>query len=222
MGDTIGQDTTLRFRVNAPDGSRFAATANNWYRVDDGGCCNNSPGGTMLGGTPTPNDGIFRTYTVENGEVTVTWRDTDLLATMGAPRTVIISLLPADASGNRVGTQPVADATVILTAPDSASVIPQQPSVIADGVPHPITVDIDSVRDNLGNRVPDGARVALTAVNWYRRADGGCCNNAAGGAVTGGESTLNDGNFRTVTLAGGSAQLTWSPATSCLTARASR
>lgn len=209
-GDTIGQQMVLRFRVAAPDGTRFAATAGLWYRLIDGGYHNGSAGGTVIG-DPTPNDGSFRSFTAVGGEVAVPYSDAGLLADFGSPREVVVALLPADASGNRVGsTTPVGEARILLGALDSASTLPQQPTTIADGVDRPILVDVNSVRDNFGNRITDGLRIAATAGAYYRRDDGGYHNGSFGGTLSGGDVTPNDGSFRTYALVNGAAQLTYS------------
>lgn len=208
IGDTADDRIVLRFRTNAPDGSRFAATAATWYRLD-GGFPNGSAGGSLVGGAATPNDGNFRTFTATGGEVVVTYSDAGVLADFASPRTAVVALVPADAGGNRVGFVPVAEARVLIAALDSASVLPQQTSLIADGVDRAIVVDVNSVRDNFGNEVGDGTRIALTVAAWYRRSDGGYSNGSAGGALGGGVATPNDGNFRTVMLAGGAAQVVY-------------
>jgi hypothetical protein len=210
LGDTIDQQVTIRFRVAAPDGTKFAATAQNWYRVADGGYGNGSAGGAIVDGAPTPNDGAFRTFTAINGEVAVTYSDAGVLSEFGTPRTAVIALTTADGAGNRINTTAIAEAHVALGALDSASIIPQHPSALADGVDRPIAVDITGVRDNYGRRITNGTRVAVTAQTWYRRGDGGFGNGAAGGILSGGIGTPNDGNFRTVTLVDGAAQLNYS------------
>ncbi len=52
-------------------------------------CCNNSAGGALVGGTATPNDGSFRTFTATGGEVVVTYSDAPVLADFGAPRVAV-------------------------------------------------------------------------------------------------------------------------------------
>lgn len=210
-GDTIGQEMVVRFRVAVPDGTKFAATAVTWYRVD-GGWHNGSAGGTMVGGEPTPNDSRFRTYTVTGGEVAVTYSDAGVFADFGAPQTTTIALVPANAAARKTADTPVAEAQILLGALDSASILPQQISTIADGVDRPIAVDINSARDNFGNAVTDGTRIALTADTWYRRNDGGWHNASPGGTMSGGVPTPNDSRFRTYTLVNGAAQGAYSAA----------
>jgi hypothetical protein len=208
-GDTIGQEITVRFRVNVPDGTKFAAAARAWYRLD-GGYHNGSAGGTIVGGVPTPNDGDFRTFTATGGEVAVTYSDAGVFADFGGPQVAVIALVPANAANNRTTHVPVAEARILIGALDSASILPQQVSAVADGVDRPFAVAINSVRDNYGNAILNGTRLALAARPWYRRSDGGYHNGSAGGAISGGVPTPNDGDFRTVELVDGAAQANYS------------
>lgn len=211
-GDAIAQQTTLRFRLNVPDGTKYAVTAATWYRLSDGAYHNSSAGGTIIGGVPTPNDGDFRTFTVTNGELVVTYSDASVYAGFGETPPAVIAVVPANASNNnRVGTTPVAEARVLIGVLDSASILPQDISAIADGVDRPISGVINSVRDLYGNAVLNGTRLAVTSRAWYRRSDGGYHNGSTGGVITGGVATANDGDFRTFELVNGSTAFTYSP-----------
>ena len=68
-------------------------------------------------------------------------------------------------------------------------------------------ITLTNIRDAVGNLVPDGTRIAVTAAVWYNR-DGSYHNGSAGGAIGGGAATPNDGNFRTFVVTGG--QVTFS------------
>ena len=152
----------------------------------------------------------------------MTYSDAGVFADFAAPRSVTIALVPANAAGNKTADMPVAEANILLGALDSASILPQQVSSIADGVDRPIAVDINSARDNYGNTVTDGTRIAITSTAWYRRHDGGWNNGSPGGVVSGGVPTPNDGRFRTYTLIGGAAQATYSPGSLVQTQRHDR
>ena len=73
----------------------------------------------------------------------------------------------------------------------------------------------------LRDGVPDGTKVAITAVLWYRVSDGGYHNGSAGGTMLGGEATPNDGNFRTYTVTNGQVTATYSSEGVFVTTRAS-
>jgi hypothetical protein len=181
-----------------PDGTKVAITAQPWYRLADGGWNNNSAGGTMVGGDPTPNDGGFRTYTVTGGQVTATYSSAGVFVERGATNAAILSVLGATPSGNRIAERPFAVATVTLAGLDTGTFT--GPATMSPGTTTSIT--LTNIRDAVGNLVPDGTRIALTAAVWYNR-DGSYSNNSAGGAIGGGVATPNDGNFRTFVVTGG-------------------
>ncbi len=208
-GDSVADTVTLRFRVNAPDGTLFAATAVPWYRASDGQWNNGSAGGTVVGGVPTPNDSQFRTFVASGGEVEVTYADTGVLLRMFESVTAVVALLPANASG-RIGTRPIVEARVKVGGLHSATVVPDAVASVADGVDRPNGVSINSVRDIHGRAVIEGSKIAVTAKLWYRRSDGGYHNGSSGGTVRGGVATPNDGDFRTVALANGEARFSYS------------
>lgn len=209
-GNTISEQTVIRFRTAAADGTKFAVTAGTWYRLDGSYGNGSQGGGSFPGSTSTPNDGSFRTYTAQGGEVVVTYDDGGVFADFGTPGQIVVAMVPADANGSRTTHVPVAEARIVVTALDSASIVPQQTSVLADGVNRPVVVDVNSVRDNAGNLVPDGTALALTVANWYRRSDGAFGNGSGGGALSGGVASPNDGSFRSTTLANGAGQLVYS------------
>jgi hypothetical protein len=181
--------------------------------LSDGNYSNGSAGGTMIGGEATPNDGSFRTYTVTDGQVVATYSDAGLFIEPGATAPAIVSVLPAQPNGNRIGSRPFATATVVLTGIDSTTFM--APATVAPG--QTVSVTLTNIRDTVGNLVPDGARIAATARQWYNR-DGTYHNGSAGGTVTGGVSTPNDGEFRTFTVSGGQVTITFTaPAASNVT-----
>jgi len=210
--NTIGEQKTIRFKLpGVSDGQKVAVTAATWYRLD-GGWNNGSAGGAITGGDPTPNDGDFRTFTVVGGEIAVTYSDTGVLAPVGGIVQAVISVVTANAAGSRAGSAtPIAAAAVSLGGVDSASVIPASTAQVADGLDRPVSVEVNSIRDANGRLAPDGTMVALTAATWYRNVDGGWHNGSAGGTITGGAATPNDGDFRTFTVAGGRVLATYSP-----------
>jgi hypothetical protein len=222
-GDGVPATKTVRFTQLTtlagqpiPNGTVLGVRGDSWYRVTDGGCCNSAPdGGVIVNGTVSPTNGDLKLIAVENGGLTVQYSDSGLVVPFGTTRTGVISVLEMNGT-NYASSRPIAAAGIYLGALESASVIPDQTSALADGVDRPFTVEVNSVRDNLGNRVPDGVGFGLTADNYYRLSDGGCCNNSAGGEITGGETVTNDNDFRAFTLVNGSATGLYSSSTLAL------
>lgn len=218
-GDASPETLIVRFTQlstwsGAPmaEGATVGVLAAEWYRVVDGGWSNGSAGGAILNGVPSPANGALRLLTVQNGAVTVEFSDADLYTPFDATRRSVISLLEVDANGQQTNNRPIASAAIDLPHVQSATIIPAQTSALADGADRPMAVEINSVRDRLGNRVPDGARVGLTAEEWYRRSDGGWSNGSAGGVISGGDPVANGSGFRAFTLVDGVARGLYSPA----------
>jgi hypothetical protein len=157
----------------------------------------------MTGGDPTPNDSRFRTYTVTGGQVTATYSSAGVFVVRGSTDAAVLSVLGATAAGNRIAERPFAATTVTLAGLDSGTFT--GPATVSPGATTAIT--LTNIRDAVGNLVPDGTRIAVTAAVWYNH-DGSYSNNSAGGAIGGGAATPNDGNFRTFVVTGG--QVTFS------------
>jgi hypothetical protein len=197
LSDVVISDLRDSQGRTVPDGTRVAVTAANWYRASDGGCCNNSIGGGFLGGAAT-NDGNFKAFTVNNGRLQFTYADTGIALRTGETGPAIVSVLPADGAGNRIGSTPILSTTIMLAGIGSATF--SAPATVTPG--GTATVVFSDIRDQFGTRVPDGTRVGLTAANWYRTSDGGCCNNSAGGSISDGQAA-QDGSFKMFSVTNG-------------------
>ena len=196
-----------------PDGTKVAVTAREWYRQSDGGYSNGSFGGAIIGGTPTPNDGDFRTFDVTGGQVTFTYSNNFLTLDRSATATTVIAILPASGNGSRIATAPFAEVRITQAGVTSASIVATPASTLADGTRRPVAVAVTNLRDAAGNLVPDGTRIALTGRPWYRRSDGGYPNGSVGGIFIDGTFTPNDGDFRTFTVTNGRVDATYSAET---------
>ena len=192
-----------------PDGTKFAMTAQNFGRTD-GYCCTNSAGGTLLGGVATPNDGRMRTYETVGGQIVVTYSAEGLVYGPGTVATAVVVVVPADAANNKIGDRPILAIPVKLAAVSSGTIVPAVSSVLGDGAVHPVRVTLSGLKDALGNPVPDGTHVALTAAN-FARLDGYCCTGSVGGEFLDGAAVPNDGRMRAYTVAGGRVEATYSP-----------
>jgi len=77
---TSGQTATVTFASikdaagnPVPDGTVVAATVGNCTTTNQNGACNFSTGGSLVDGGSSPNGGIWKTYTVTGGQITVTY-----------------------------------------------------------------------------------------------------------------------------------------------------
>jgi hypothetical protein len=105
---------------------------------------------------------------------------------------------------------PFAEARIPQGGLTSAVITTDPASAVADGVRRPVRVRVTGIRDALGNFVPDGTRVALTARPWYRRADGGYSNGSSGGLLLGGVTAPNDIAFQVYSTVGAALDATYS------------
>lgn len=191
-----------------PDGSKVAITIHQiGVNFPDGSCCVNSVGGTLVNGQGlSPNDARFQVFTVQGGRVDVIY---DPLGAGGMSTAVNavarLQVIPADASGSRIGFKATAVGEVNLVSVDTAASPRSQSSAIADGVSKTVIVKLESIRDSFGNIVPDGSRIAVTThqigVNFP---DGTCCVNSVGGTIVNSEGTSpNDSRFFVFTVTNG-------------------
>jgi hypothetical protein len=212
LGDTADRRSTIQIGSLVdgqgrplPDGTKVALTTASWYRVSDGGCCNGSFGGGIVDGTTSPSDGRFKWFSVLNGSITATFSSAGLAREARQTDTSIVSVMPADGSGNPIGNRPVLSTPVTIVGLGSG--LFTAPATLLPGAS--TTVTLTNIADHTGALVPDGTRIALTTINWYRASDGGCCNGSTPGPLAGGPPATNDASFIVVTVTGGSATFTF-------------
>jgi hypothetical protein len=199
-----------------PDGARVAVTAGQiGVSPPDGPCCVNSAGGSIVNGEGTsPNDGRFRFFTIAGGRVDIHYDPGSVLLDAGTVAIANVQVLPADPLGSRIGFRAFSVVPVTLSSASvpaaNVSVVPT--SVLADGGDNQVTVTLTGIVDALGNSVPDGTKVAVTAGQIGVSApDGTCCVNSAGGSIANSAvSSPNDGRFRVLTIQGGQVQIVYS------------
>jgi hypothetical protein len=215
LGDGAIHTSTVTFKpiLDAfgnplPDGSRVAVSAvSNASFI---GCCGvGSAGGQILSGTVSPNNGNFMVQTVSNGGVTVTYADQNVISTPGQIQTANVQLVEARGDGTIPTTANVSVVGIKIAGLTSSSVIASPGSVFADGGDHRTTITITNLRDAVGNPVPDGTLIGVSAVSNATFI--GCCGvGSAGGVVIGGTAATNNGNFRIFPVQNGQVVLQYS------------
>ncbi len=200
-----------------PDGSKVAVTALQ-IGVDNPQGTGNVPsaGGSIVNGEgASPNDpNRFVFFTVRGGRIDVLYDPATLGFATGTGGVANVQVLPADAAGSRIGFQAVVVEPVVLTTFDTAAAPRTQASVVADGNPKLVTITLTGIRDTAGNLVPDGARVAVTALQIGVDNPEGTGNvfSAGGSIVNGAGASPNDPNrFVFFTVAGGRVDIQYSP-----------
>ncbi|HEX7149902.1 MAG TPA: carboxypeptidase regulatory-like domain-containing protein [Thermoanaerobaculia bacterium] len=93
----------------------------------------------------------------------------------------------------------------------SADVTAEPPTVVVKpGQPGTTTLTLTNIRDIDGTLVPDGAKLALSAMDMASKDPTGGSIRSAGGTIVGGEVAANNPNFRVFTISGGSVTATYS------------
>lgn len=202
-----------------PDGAKVIVGVADvgWpFTYPDGSCCISSAGGVILGGEKlAPNDNRYSVFTVTGGRIAVQY-DPSGRPAMSAGSTAIarIQVLLADAGGNRIDAAAIKTADVVLSTPDTSGTPRSSTSAIADGFSKLVTITLTGIRDTSGNQVPDGSKVALTAVNtgWpFSYPDGTCCIDSRGGNIVNGTVSSNDNRFKYFTVTNGRVDIQYDP-----------
>ena len=186
-----------------PDGSLVLATAAFCGAITTAGGCVNSVGGQIVNGGASPSGSNYEVFTVQNGSVVVTYADQNITSVPGQSQTANVALVEANASGavqsrNELGIVPVQ-----LVGLTSAQGTVSPSAVHADGGDYRSNITISNFRDAVGNPVPDGTQVGVTAVNCASLTTAGGCIFSAGGTIIGGTTATSNTNFQLFTITNG-------------------
>jgi len=195
-----------------PDGSNIGITAVNDAAITGGGCCYvNSAGGTILDGTPDPNNSSWHYFPlVSNGFVATYSTDGSTNVNPGQTGTANLSLVMIDPSSQILDIDAITVHGVILVPPSNAVGSSQPASVLGDGAVHTTTVTFAPILDAYGNTIPDGTNLAVTASNDAAITGGGCCYvNSAGGQIVNGTPSSSGSQYKIITVQGGALTVTY-------------
>jgi len=199
-GSTPGE-VLIHFAVDLPDGTPVAATAanngSNWngHRIE-------SAGGEILGGTPAVGEGygyfsdlpgdLYRILTVSNGEVVVPYSTGDLMVEPTRPKVARVSLLPATGDGRVASRFAIDFADITLVGAVRGAFLVEDAEVVANRSGDTVHFRLTNLRDGASRPLPDGTRIAITAVNngcdWQ-----GHRIESWGGEILGGEPAVGSG-----------------------------
>ncbi len=169
-----------------PSGARVAASTrpNQWRR--DGVPIPSVFDVSILNGEIQSN-GVYSLLDVDDGEVTVLIGST-AASGVGAIQTANVMLLPVSATGTIVGSEVIGVVPVSLPGLTSATA-QASPSVMeADGSDRRSVITVSSLRDTLGNPVPEGIEIGLSASFCAARVGGACINPDVAASIVGGEA----------------------------------
>ena len=104
---------------------------------------------------------------------------------------------------------PPADRTLVA---HSATIAASPATVTVGATPGTATLTVSDIRDIDGTLVPDGAKIALSAVNMASHDPAGNAIGSAGGTIVDGDPAPNNASFKVFTISGGLVTATYSSA----------
>jgi hypothetical protein len=185
-----------------PDGTKVLATVASGQALNAAGTAwLVSDGGQILNGVPASST-PYRLFTVENGNVVVTYSDQSITTTPGQIKTARLSLLESDANGGIISYRSLGTATISLVGATSASASANPTYLHGDGADRRATVTVTGIVDAAGRPVPDGTKLVVSAESSdFLNAQGTAWIVSAGGTIVGG--TPSNGNRKIFTVQNG-------------------
>ena len=221
-----GREATSSITVALPslaDGTQVALTAANCAAENASGLCIASVGGELSAEGTSPGDGEpangddrFRLFTVAGGQVKARYRASGLTAGVGETRLARVSVVAADGLGSVVSPQALATGEVRLRGA-SVATASGRPSLPLGG--KTTTITFAGIKDSLGNDVPDGTIVLVTAANCGTRDVNGNCISSVGGTLLDGSPSSAGPEFRAYSVLDGKVTVTYSTPATTGTAR---
>jgi hypothetical protein len=191
--------------TTVPDGAMVALSAANMASQDPTGNGIVSAGGAIVDGTSAANNANFKVFAIVNGTVTASYSSQPVTPTALTGALSVVQMQAADTNGNVLGTHAVATLDLnIRASTDQAIVAPVPAELYADKADHRSHFTIQ-VRNTLGNTVPDGTPVLVTAQSCGSVINGSCVNSAGGQIFSGGAAPAGS-NYQLFLTQGGQVQ----------------
>jgi hypothetical protein len=193
-----------------PDGSLVLASAASCAVRDINGFCISSAGGQILNGTTAAAGASYKLFAVHNASVTVSYGSQGITAQPGQTQTANVTLAESDTSGNLISSRGIAVIPVSISGVTSAKATSDVSTIVADSGDRRATVTISSIKDALGQPVPDGTLLGLSAVSCASRDLNGFCIPSAGGVIIGGTTDPANGAYQLFPVTNGQVVLQYS------------
>jgi len=191
-GDNRSVITFSNFRDSlgnpVPDGTKIVATAQaHCFRDPVTNGCIASAGGEIISGTTAPEGFGFKVHEIHGGQTQVTYSSLGVGMESLRSALVTVYILPARPDGVRIGNRALAVAPFTAVGYQTASVSANPSAVVADGLSKTVVITLSNIRDTLGNVVPDGSVILLSAqAHCFRNpADENCIPSTGGTIKTG-------------------------------------
>jgi hypothetical protein len=170
-----------------PDGARVLVSAAASEGTRDGAFIPSVTGASILNGE-VPAFGAYRIFAVEGGAVTAVLGIDNVVSPVGRIQEANAVLLVAGPTNNIVDREVLGVVPVKLPGITSGLAAASPAAVEADGSDRRAVVTLTNLRDALGNPVPDGSLVGVSASFCAARAGGICINPDVAATIVGGES----------------------------------
>ncbi len=193
-----------------PDGSEIVLSAVDCATRATSGFCVRSVGGSILDGVTSPSSSIYRVFTLGSGQTTATYSPQGASAP-GTGQTLIanVQALMADIQGRTLDSTGIGILPIQILGPANAIGSAQPPIVLADGASHTSTVTFGPVLDAVGNPIPEGSKVVVSAADCGGRDANGFCVRSAGGQILDGADSPSGSIYKAFTVQGGRVTATY-------------
>jgi hypothetical protein len=193
-----------------PDGSNLVLSAVNCATRATSGFCVNSSGGTVLDGAPSTSGSIYRVFPLASGQATATYSAQGANAPgTGQTNIANFQVLMGDVQGAILDSTGIGVLPIQILGPSNAIGSAEPPIILGDGASHTSTVTFTPLLDAVGNLIPDGSKVVVSAANCGGRDASGFCINSAGGQILDGTASPSGSIYKFFTVQGGKVTATY-------------
>lgn len=193
-----------------PDGSVLILSAADCATRGTSGFCVSSIGGTVLDGAPSPSGSIYRVFPLDLGQATATYSAEGARAP-GTGQTNIANFqaLMGDVQGRILDNTGIGVLPIQVLGPANAIGSAQPPIILANGASYTSTVTFTSLLDAVGNPIPNGSKVVVSASNCAGRDASGFCIDSAGGQILDGTGSPSGSIYKVFTVHSGQVAVTY-------------
>jgi len=199
-----------------PDGTRIGLSATDCAARFASNACVSSAGGSIIGGDAAPFGSAYRIFSVTNGQIVAEYSSQNVVAINTLTATAVA--VSVDQNNNLLSNFALATASVRLLAPGSAMVSVSPVDIAGTGVTQTSNIIVSNLKDvDTSVPVPDGTKIALSAVNCASRYPSNACVSSVGGDILpvgtvpgDGTSSPSGSAYKVFTVSGGEIRATYS------------
>lgn len=194
-----------------PDGTPFLVTVEaHCFRDPAFNNCIGSAGGSILSGVASADGYGLRRHILSGGKAEVQYSPGGTLLEYPLTAMANLQFLPSRPDGSRIGSRAF-QITPIQLSSAQAMTISAPASVFADTGDNRVLLTLSDIKDSLGNPVPDGTKVVVTAeAQCFRHPATNACIPSAGGVIVSGIPSPDGYGLKVHEIHGGQTQVTYS------------